>query len=61
MAEQEFESLHANFLNFFEYIDAQKIRTPKGLAWVKSRYPSLTYNQLLYEMQRIRQLHCTMV
>jgi hypothetical protein len=59
MAKQEFESLHANFLNFFEYIDAQKIRTPKGLAWVKSRYPSLTHNQLLYEMQRIRQLHCT--
>lgn len=59
MAEQEFKSLHDNFLNFFKYIDIQKIRTPKGLAWLKSKYPSLTHNQLLYEMQRIQQLHCT--
>jgi len=59
MAKQEFKSLHDNFLNFFEYIDIQKIRTPKGLAWIKSKYPSLTHNQLLYEMQRTRQLHCT--
>jgi hypothetical protein len=59
MAEQEFKSLHDNFLNFFQYIDIQKIRTPKGLAWIKSKYPSLTYNQLLYEMQRIQQLHCS--
>lgn len=59
MAEQEFRALHKNFLNFFEYIDIQKIRTPKGLAWIKSRYPGMTHNQLLLEMQRIRQLHCT--
>jgi len=59
MAEQEFESLHDNFQNFFEYIDIQKIRTPKGLAWLKSKYPNLTHNQLLYEMQRIQKLHCT--
>ena len=59
MANQEFKSLHDNFLNFFEYIDIQKIRTPKGLAWIKSKFPSLTHNQLLHEMQCIRQLHCT--
>jgi len=59
MAEQDFKRLHDNFQNFFEYMDAQKIRTPKGLAWIKSKYPNLTHNQLLYEMQRIRQLHCT--
>ena len=60
MAEQNYEALHANFINFFQYIDIQKIRTPKGFAWIKSKYPSLTHNQLLLEMQRIRQLHCTM-
>lgn len=59
MAEQEFTRLHDNFLNFFEYIDIQKIRTPKGLAWIKSKYPAMTHNQLLYEMQRLQQLHCT--
>jgi hypothetical protein len=59
MAGQEFKNLHDNFSNFFEYIDAQKIRTPKGLDWIKSKYPGLTHNQLLSEMQRIRKLHCT--
>lgn len=58
MAEQEFKNLHDNFLNFFKYIDIQKIRTPKGLGWIKSRYPAITHNQLLYEMQRLQQLHC---
>jgi len=59
MAEQEFKSLHDNFQKFFEYMDIQKIRTPKGLAWIQSKFPSLTHNQLLYEMQRIQRLHCT--
>ena len=26
---------HYNIRNFFEYIDAQKLRTPKGLFWIK--------------------------
>lgn len=59
MAKQEFRSLHDNFKNFFEYIDIQKIRTPKGLAWLQSKYPNLSHNQLLHEMQRIQRLHCT--
>jgi len=59
MATQEFESLHDNFQNFFEYLDIQKIRTPKGLVWLKSKFPNLTHNQLLYEMQQIQRMHCT--
>jgi len=42
----------------FEYIDIQKLRTPKGLAWLKSQYPSLTQNELMMEMQAIRMMHC---
>lgn len=59
MAEQEYVNLHKHFLKFFEYIDIQKIRTPKGLSWIQSKYPSITHNQLLQEMQQIRKLHCT--
>lgn len=51
---------HDNFLRFFEYLDAQKLRTPKGLDWIKKRYPSLTQNDLMLEMQHIRKMHCTM-
>ena len=51
---------HDNFHRLFEYLDAQKLRTPKGLDWIKRRYPSLTQNALMLEMQQIRQMHCTM-
>ena len=52
--------LHEYFQRFFEYLNAQKLRTPKGLDWIKSRYPSLTQVDLMLEMQHLRQMHCTM-
>ncbi|MBB3428303.1 hypothetical protein FHT85_005328 [Rhizobium sp. BK312] len=48
-----------HFRTFFEYLDIQKIRTPKGLDWLKSCYPRLTQNELMAEMQAIRMFHCT--
>jgi len=53
-------ALHRLFNRFFEYLDAQKIRTPKGLDWVKTKYSGLTQLQLMLEMQQIRRMHCTM-
>jgi hypothetical protein len=50
---------HRHFQTLFEYIDVQKIRTPKGLDWLKAQYPSLTQNELMMEMQGIRMMHCT--
>lgn len=47
------------FSDFFKYLDTQKIRTPKGLDWIKSNYSNLSQNELMYEMQSIRQLHET--
>ncbi len=32
---------HQNFKELFLYIDAQKLRTPKGLDWIRSQYPKL--------------------
>ena len=49
-----------NFQNFFTYLDAQKLRTPKGLAWVKTKYPELNQIQLMAEMQALRTIHCTL-
>ena len=49
---------HDHFQDFFEFLDIQKIRTPKGLDWLKSQYPALTQNELMFEMQGIRMLHC---
>lgn len=51
---------HRHFQTLFEYIDIQKIRTPKGLDWLKAQYPQLTQNELMIEMQGIRMMHCTL-
>jgi hypothetical protein len=50
---------HEHFGTFFEFIDIQKLRTPKGLAWLRAQYPTLHQNELMMEMQGIRMLHTT--
>lgn len=50
---------HEHFQSLFEYLDIQKIRTPKGLDWLRAQYPELNQNELMMEMQGIRFLHCT--
>jgi hypothetical protein len=50
---------HDHFQTLFEFIDIQKIRTPKGLDWLKANYPALSQNELMFEMQGIRMLHCS--
>ena len=55
----DFEQCHKHFLNFFRYIDAQKIRTPKGLAWLREEYTDLDQVALMEEMQYLRGLNCT--
>lgn len=51
---------HCNFESFFTYLDAQKLRTPKGLDWIKSKYPELSQLSLMIEMQSLRSIHCTL-
>ena len=53
-------AMHSSFEDFFEHLDAQKLRTPKGLDWIKSRYRALDQLQLMREMQGLRFMHCTM-
>lgn len=50
---------HAHFQTFFPFIDTQKIRTPKGLDWIKNHYSELDQNNLMREMQGILNMHCT--
>jgi hypothetical protein len=55
----EMREWHEHFQDFFDFLDTQKIRTPKGLDWLKAQYPTLSQNELMFEMQGIRMLHCT--
>jgi hypothetical protein len=56
----DLHAMYETFEAFFEYLDAQRLRTPKGLDWIKSRYPSLDQHALMQEMQELRFMHCTM-
>lgn len=58
---------HLHFKDLFEFLDIQKLRTPKGLAWLRLHYPEIgrlgeilpnvAQNQLMFEMQGIRMLN----
>lgn len=48
-----------HFGDFFKYMDAQRLRTPRGLDWLRGRYPLLDQNDLMVEMQGIRMINCT--
>ncbi|WP_454718334.1 DUF4238 domain-containing protein [Caulobacter segnis] len=50
---------HRHFSTLFSYIDIQKVRTPKGLDWLRAQYPTLTQNELMEEMQGIQAMNCT--
>src|SRR5580704_3418263 len=60
VVENDQRKIYELFQPFFDYMNAQKIRTPKGLDWVKSQYRGLDQMTLMYEMQALRQMHCTM-
>ena len=51
---------HEHFTQLFTYISSQKIRTPKGLDWINCHYANLNQNDLMKEMEAIRNLHCTL-
>lgn len=53
-------TIHKRFRQFFEYLDAQKLRTPKGLDWIQTSYAGLAHLDLMKEMQSLRQMHSTM-
>lgn len=53
-------AMHRHFSDFFIFLDTQKLRTPKGLAWISSRYGNLNQNQLMREMQGLQFRHCAM-
>lgn len=60
LVSQDIQKLYHLFSKVFEYLDAQKLRTPKGLDWIRSHYPKLTQIELMLEIQHLRQMHCTM-
>lgn len=54
------QQMHYRLESLLSYLGAQKLRTPKGLAWIRSRYPSLSQTELLIELQHLRNMFGTL-
>lgn len=52
--------VHDQYQPMLAYLGAQKLRTPKGLEWIRSRYPALSQLELMREMQHLRQMFGTL-
>lgn len=53
------DKAHDGITNFLRYIDAQKIRTPKGLDFLKKSGMTNSHQNALNLMGKIWQAHCT--
>jgi hypothetical protein len=51
---------HEEYPAMLAYLGAQTLRTPKGLDWIRSRYPALSQIELLVEMQHLRHMFGTL-
>lgn len=46
--------------HLLRFMDAQKLRTPKGLAWLTMVFKARKHQDSLYFMEQLFQAHCTM-
>lgn len=53
-------AMHYQLESLLSYLGAQKLRTPKGLAWIQARYPTLSKIELLTELQHLRHMFGTL-
>lgn len=53
-------AVHDQYRPMLAYLGAQTLRTPKGLDWIRSRYPALSQVELLVEMQHLRHMFGTL-
>jgi hypothetical protein len=59
LVENNPQRIHDYFSALFDFLDTQKLRTPKGLDFLLERYGQIGQTALMVEMQRLRDMHCT--
>lgn len=60
LVNEDWDKVHNTYSIFFEYMDAQRLRTPKGLAFLSLVAKARTQYELMMQMQALRRMHCTM-
>lgn len=57
---QDWNTVHHTYWKMYEFMDALRLRTPKGLDFLRLVFKTETQLQLMYAMQELRRMHCLM-
>ena len=57
---QDWNTVHDTYWIMYEFMDALRLRTPKGLNFLRAVVPVRTKDQLMFWMQQFRRMHCVM-
>jgi hypothetical protein len=58
--QEDWDTVHHTYWQMFEFMDALRLRTPKGLAFLRRVFEARSQYQLMDAMQRLRRMHCVM-
>ena len=53
------ENFGAAFNTILPYMSVQKLRTPKGLGWLRAKLGGVGKNEALHQMQKIMNIYCS--
>ncbi|MBD9588963.1 DUF4238 domain-containing protein [Pseudomonas sp. PDM03] len=60
LAENDLEKIHFTYTQVFEFLDALRLRTPKGLRFLRATFQARNQQELMVRMQEVRRMHCVM-
>ncbi|WP_426101773.1 DUF4238 domain-containing protein [Pseudomonas sp. PSPC3-3] len=60
LVENDLEKIHFTYTQVFEFLDALRLRTPKGLRFLRSKLQARNQQELMFRMQEFRRMHCVM-
>lgn len=60
LIESNWEKVHFTYTQAFEFLDALRLRTPKGLRFLRATLKTKNQQELMIQMQKVRRMHCVM-
>lgn len=57
---EDYSTVHHTYWHMYEFMDALRLRTPKGLRFVSAMSKSRDQFSVMMLMQRLRRMHCVM-
>ncbi len=57
---ENYDTVHSTYQHVYEFMDALRLRTPKGLRFVQAMTQKRSQLDLMVAMQELRRMHCIM-